>query len=198
MIAGAILGISLFFPRIRKLMERKSLTLFVLLSILLCALLCFCSWFYFHTELGFRLMDHLLDLLKSLYIRFIIWNGVLALIVKKPILGYGLGEQAEFFQRPNTSLSYNAHNAYLQTLYEGGFVTTCGAVAVLVFTSGILKKSPDRKLAGFFTTVIFAELIMMQSSITSWFTWYPVFLIAQIAAMVCTLPSKGDVHENEE
>ena len=198
MIAGAILGIYLFFPRIRKLMERKSLTLFVLLSVLLCMFLCFCSWFYFHTEFGFRLMDHLLDLLKSLYIRFIIWNGVLALIVKKPILGYGLGEQAEFFQRPNTSLSYNAHNAYLQTLYEGGLVTTCGAVAVLVFLSEILKKCPDRKLAGLFTTVIFAELIMMQSSITSWFTWYPVFLIAQIAAMACTLPSKGDVHENKE
>ena len=138
------------------------------------------------------MMDHLLDILKSLYIRLIIWNGVLALIAKKPLFGYGLGEKAEFFLRPKTSLTYNAHNAYLQTIYEGGLVTTCSALAVFIFTSGILKKCSDRKLAGLFTTVIFAELIMMQSSITSWFTWYPVFLIAQIGALICTLPDEGE------
>ena len=192
LIAGAILAAYLLFPRIREWVEKKPLSLFVMLSCLLCIFLCTCSWFYFHTDFGFRLMDHLLDLLKSLYIRFIIWNGVLELIARKPFLGYGLGEKAEFFLRPKTSLSYNAHNAYLQTLYEGGLVTTCSVIAVLVFTSGILKKCRDKALAGMFTIVIFAELIMMQSSITSWFTWYPVFLIAQIAALVCTLSPEGD------
>lgn len=192
MIAGAILAVYLLVPRIRELMEKKSLTLFVALSVLLCSFLCTCTWLYFHTAFGLRLMDHLLDLLKSLYIRFIIWNGVLSLLVKKPLFGYGLGEKAEFYLRPKTSLSYNAHNAYLQTLYEGGLVTTCGAIGVLLYTSSLLKKNHDRTLAGLFTTVIFAELIMMQSSITSWFTWYPVFLIVQIAALVCSLPGEGD------
>ena len=192
MIAGAILAMYLFFPYAKALAERKSLTFYIFLSLLLCCVLCFAAWFYFHTSIGFRMMDHLLDILKSLYIRFIIWNGVLALIAKKPLLGYGLGEQAEFFLRPKTSLTYNAHNAYLQTIYEGGLVTTCSALAVLIFTSGILKKCSDRKLARLFTTVIFAELIMMQSSITSWFTWYPVFLIAQIGALICTLPDEGE------
>ena len=191
MIAGLILAVYLAIPRVRDLTQRKPLTVFVAVSILLCAFLCTGAWLYFHTDLGFRLMDHMLDILKSLYIRFIIWNGVLALIAKKPLLGYGLGEKAEFFLRPKTSLSYNAHNAYLQTMYEGGLVTTGSALAVLVFTSNILKKCNDRALAGLFTAVIFAELIMMQSSITSWFTWYPVFLIAQIAALVCTLPHEG-------
>ena len=192
MIAGAILAMYLFFPYAKALAERKSLNFYIFLSLLLCCFLCFAAWFYFHTAIGFRMMDHLLDILKSLYIRFIIWNGVLALIAKKPLFGYGLGEKAEFFLRPKTSLTYNAHNAYLQTIYEGGLVTTCSALAVLIFTSGILKKCSDRKLAGLFTTVIFAELIMMQSSITSWFTWYPVFLIAQIGALICTLPDEGE------
>ena len=188
MIAGAILAVYLLLPQARAMAEQKPLTFYIFLSLLLCSVLCFAAWFYFHTAIGFRLMDHLLDILKSLYIRFIIWNGVLALIAKKPLLGYGLGEQAEFFLRPKTSLTYNAHNAYLQTIYEGGLVTTWSALAVLIFTSGILKKCSDRKLAGLFTTVIFAELIMMQSSITSWFTWYPVLLIAQIAACTVNLP----------
>ncbi len=193
MIAGAILAVYLLLPHVRALAERKSLTFYIFLSLLLCCVLCLAAWFYFHTAIGFRMMDHLLDILKSLYIRFIIWNGVLSLVAKKPLLGYGLGEKAEFFLRPKTSLSYNAHNAYLQTIYEGGLVTTCSALAVLFFTSGFLKKCSDRKLAGLFTTVIFAELIMMQSSITSWFTWYPVFLIAQMGALICTLPAEGDV-----
>ena len=192
LIAGAILALYLVFPRVRALTERKPLTVFVAISLLLCAFLCAGAWLYFHTELGFRMMDHMLDILKSLYIRFIIWNGVLALIIRKPLLGYGLGDKAEFFLRPKTSLSYNAHNAYLQTMYEGGLVTTGSALAVLFFTSRILKKCSDSALAGLFTVVIFAELIMMQSSITSWFTWYPVFLIAQIGALVCTLPHEGD------
>ena len=165
MIAGAILAVYLLLPQARAMAEQKPLTFYIFLSLLLCSVLCFAAWFYFHTAIGFRLMDHLLDILKSLYIRFIIWNGVLALIAKKPLLGYGLGEQTEFFLRPKTSLTYNAHNAYLQTIYEGGLVTTWSALAVLIFTSGILKKSSDRKSAGLFTTVIFAELIMMQSSI---------------------------------
>ena len=145
MIAGAILAMYLFFPYAKALAERKPLNFYIFLSLLLCCFLCFAAWFYFHTAIGFRLMDHLLDILKSLYIRFIIWNGVLALIAKKPLLGYGLGEQAEFFLRPKTSLTYNAHNAYLQTIYEGGLVTTCSVLAVLFFTSGFLKKCSDRK-----------------------------------------------------
>ena len=192
MISGAILAVYLLLPQAKALAERKPLTLFVWLSVLLCAVLCAGTWVYFHTPIGPRLMDNMLDVLKSLYIRFIIWNGVLSIIAKKPLLGYGLGDRAEFFLRPKTSLSYNAHNAYLQTIYEGGLVTTCSALAVFIFTSGILKKCSDRKLAGLFTTVIFAELIMMQSSITSWFTWYPVFLIAQIGALICTLPDEGE------
>ena len=192
MISGAILAVYLLLPQAKALAERKPLTLFVWLSVLLCAVLCAGTWVYFHTPIGPRLMDNMLDVLKSLYIRFIIWNGVLSIIAKKPFLGYGLGDRAEFFLRPKTSLSYNAHNAYLQTIYEGGLVTTCSALAVFIFTSGILKKCSDRKLAGLFTTVIFAELIMMQSSITSWFTWYPVFLIAQIGALICTLPDEGE------
>ena len=192
MIAGAILAVYLLLPQARAMAEQKPLTFYIFLSLLLCCVLCFAAWFYFHTAIGFRMMDHLLDILKSLYIRFIIWNGVLALIAKKPLLGYGLGEKAEFFLRPKTSLTYNAHNAYLQTIYEGGLVTICSTLAVFIFTSGILKKCSDRRLAGLFTTVIFAELIMMQSSITSWFTWYPVFLIAQIGALICTLPDEGE------
>ena len=192
MISGAILAVYLLLPQAKALAERKPLTLFVWLSVLLCAVLCAGTWVYFHTPIGPRLMDNMLDVLKSLYIRFIIWNGVLSIIAKKPFLGYGLGDRAEFFLRPKTSLSYNAHNAYLQTIYEGGLVTTCSVLAVFIFTSGILKKCSDRKLARLFTTVIFAELIMMQSSITSWFTWYPVFLIAQIGALICTLPDEGE------
>ena len=92
MIAGAILAVYLLLPHARALAERKPLTLYVWLSVLLCAVLCAGTWVYFHTPIGPWLMDNMLDVLKSLYIRFIIWNGVLSIIAKKPFLGYGLGD----------------------------------------------------------------------------------------------------------
>lgn len=192
--AGLILAFHLAFPRIRSLAQKKPLSLYVAGSLILCMLFCGFAVIYCHVSIVEDTVDIILHRVhkESVYVRFILWDGVLALIAKKPLLGYGLGERAEFFLRPRTSLYYNAHNAYLQTLYEGGLVTTGAALAVLAFTSGILKRCRDRNLAGLFTVVIFAELIMMQSAITSWFTWYPIFLIAQIGSLVCILP-----HEEE-
>ena len=163
----------------------KGLLFYVLLSAGFCFFLVFSAWVYFHNDRIYDLLDPVVDLRKSLYVRFIIWNGTILLCMKKPLLGYGLGEKAEFFLRPNTVLEYNAHNAFLQTIYEGGLLTQGTVFFALGALSKKLKKCNDEKLVSYITAIIFAELIMMQASITSWFTWYPILLIAQIGALCC-------------
>lgn len=173
-----------FIPFFKKKVD-KNLLFYVLLSVGFCFLLTFSAWIYFHNGKIYDLLDPIVDLRKSLYVRFIIWNGTVLLCLKKPILGYGLGKKAEFFLRPNTTLEYNAHNAYLQTLYEGGIFTLGAIFFAFGGLSKKLEKCNDTNLTDYITAVIFAELIMMQASITSWFTWYPVLLIAQIGALCC-------------
>ena len=162
-----------------------NLCFFILLSAGFCFLLVFTAWIYFRSEQITALLNPLLYIRNSLYVRFIIWNGALLLWLKKPLFGYGLGEKAEFFLRPNTTLEYNAHNAFLQTLYEGGIVTQGAVFLALWVLSKKMEKCNDNILTCCITAVIFAELVMMQASITSWFTWYPVLLIAQVGALCC-------------
>lgn len=184
LIAAMILGIYLLLPMVRKVMDRISLAGYTGISVGIGAVLCGTAWVYFRNSKVYALLDPVLNALKSLYIRFIIWRGVLKQVLKKPILGYGLGTQAEFFKRPRTSLYYNAHNGFLQTLYEGGLVTMAGVMWVLFSTSRKLKACEDKSLECVFAVILFADLIMMLGAITSWFTWYPVFVIAQVGAVV--------------
>ena len=165
-------------------MDKISLAGYTGISVGIGAVLCSTAWVYFRNSKVYALLDPVLNVLKSLYIRFIIWRGVLKQVLKKPISGYGLGPQAEFFKRPRTSLYYNAHNGFLQTLYEGGLVTMAGVMWVLFSTSRKLKACEDRSIGSLFAVILFADLIMMLGAITSWFTWYPVFVIAQVGAVV--------------
>ena len=183
-IAAFIFAGYLFIPKINLFFQTKKLSFFVILSIILCIFLIVCAYLYFHSDLAYRILDPLTLVKESLYIRFIIWNGIIALIIKSPIFGYGLGDKAEFFIRPRVFLSYNAHNAYLQTLYEGGIITIATVLFALFIASEKLKKNNNRHLIGIFHIIIFSDLIMMLSAIPAWYTWYPILLIAQIA--VCT------------
>ena len=184
LIATLCVGIC-FIPSFRKKYLHRDLKVFVLISVGFSVLLVFSAWLNFHSQTAFDFFDPIIDLRESMFVRFIIWNGVLLLCLKKPLFGYGLGMKAEFFLRPDTDLEYNAHNAYLQTLYEGGIFTLGAVIFTFLVLSKKMKRCKDTKLTDYITAVIFAELIMMQASITSWFTWYPVLLIAQIGVLCC-------------
>ena len=184
---AAFCFILFYIPFIRRKIRNKSLFFFVGISVFVCIAVVFTAWLYFHNDSFYAFLNPILEYFPSVYVRFIIWNGVIALCFKAPVFGYGLGEWAEFFDRPNTVLSYNAHNCYLQTLYEGGIITSISVLFVFYYLSKKMNKQACEKYRYLFTAFIFSELIMMQASITSWFTWYPVFIIAQIAALCCSL-----------
>lgn len=184
LMAGLILAAYLWIPFLRRQFQQRSLNLFTALSLLLCALFTFASVLAL-TGNRYEAFSRFLSFKMSLLIRFILWKGVFEEILLHPWLGYGLGEDASFYARPNTSLFYNAHNAWLQTWHEGGLVLLLAVLAVLFLTARILRKAKDRELAGLFTAVIFAELIMMQTAITSWFVWAPLFMILLMASLLC-------------
>lgn len=173
---------------VRDFIEKRHLFPLLCSSVILFLLLLTSAILFINNDKAYEFMCSILKYRESVAVRFIIWNGVLFLLLKKPLLGYGLGNQAEFFLRPPAnSLYYNAHNAFLQTLYEGGLITQGAVGAVFFVLSKKIEKCDCSRYKGIVKIILFSELIMMQASITSWFTWYPVFLIAQISALCCSM-----------
>ena len=191
-LAAIIFLFYLIFSKFRELVQKKNLNFFVLTSLIICFITVSVAYLYCHIKLIYDLLDPLTTIKESLYVRFILWSGIIELILKAPLFGFGLGDQAEFFLRPHTSLYYNAHNAYLQTLYEGGIVTMAAVLVTLYITSRKLKVANNQTLSGIFSIIIFCDIIMMLSAIPSWYTWYPVLLIAQIAVCTAALPEEQD------
>lgn len=188
--AGAMIGclfitLYLVFPFVRKLFEKWDFNWFTALSVLMCVVFVAIACAAFSGEDAPLWMYVLTTSKRSIMIRLILWSGIFREILVHPLLGYGLGEDAAFYLRPQTSLYYNAHNAYLQTLHEGGAVALAAVFAVLVLFASVLRKCRDRELAGFLAALMFSVLVMMQSAITSWFTWYPALIIIQIASLIC-------------
>ncbi|MDO5444092.1 MAG: O-antigen ligase family protein [Eubacteriales bacterium] len=186
LMGGFFLLLYIMIPAVRKIFQKWNFNFFTILSILLCLILVGVSFFFFSSGKAPQWLYDITRQKRSIMIRLLLWCGITKEIIIQPIFGYGLGEDAAFFARPDTSLTYNAHNAYLQTLHEGGIFTLGAVFAVLALFAHKLKTCQDRKLAGFFAVIVFSDLIMMQSAITSWFTWYPILIIVQIASLVCT------------
>lgn len=184
-IAAFIIVLFMFIPYFRRKFESWNFNVFTGLSAALCFFMVAFANLYSRNQKFADSINPLLRLKRSLYVRFVLWDGAFASISQKPILGYGLGRDAAFIPRPETSLTYNAHNAYLQTLHEGGIVYLAAVLAVFVLFTGILKRCSDRKLSGIFSAIVFSELIMMQSAITSWYTWAPIFVIIQMSSLIC-------------
>ena len=186
LIAGMVLLLYLLLPAIRDLFRKLNFNIFTGLSVLLCVLLVAVSCYFFYSGNAPKWLYDITRQKRSIVIRFIIWCGVFKEILLQPFLGYGLGYDADFFLRPNTSVIHHAHNAYLQTWHEGGLPVMAAVFTVLFLFAKKLKTCRDRKLAGIFAVIVFSELIMMQSTIESWFTWFPVFVIIQMASLLCS------------
>lgn len=186
LMGGFFLLLYLAIPTVRKIFEKWDFNIFTALSVLLCLILAGVALFFFFDGKAPQWLYDITRQKRSIMIRLIIWSGTAKEVFTQPLFGYGLGSDAAFYARPETSLTYNAHNAYLQTLHEGGILTLGAVFSVLALFARKLNRCYDRRLAGFFSVIVFSDLIMMQSAITSWFTWYPVLIIVQMASLICT------------
>lgn len=186
LMGGFFLLLYLAIPAVRKNFEKWDFNIFTALSVLLCLIITGVSLFFYGPGDAPPWLYALTSQKRSIMVRLLLWCGISKEVLLRPVFGYGLGNDAAFYARPETSLTYNAHNAYLQTLHEGGILTLGAVFSVLALFARKLKSCYDRRLAGFFAVIVFSDLIMMQSAITSWFTWYPVLIIVQMASLICT------------
>lgn len=107
--------------------------------------------------------------------RIMIWSLALALIARKPWMGYGLESYRETLLR--FSGFYTPHNRYLYLVYRGGIVLAFLFLIIIVVASAKIKKNSNTILSVFLSGCIFSFLIMMNfESYASAVFYVPIIL----------------------
>lgn len=188
LIMGAVFAIYFIFPFVKKAFQKWNLLVFIGFSLFMFILL---MWFLEPIMLNFLPLQWFVTkvLKKSINLsqRTYLWQCVIQLALEKPVFGHGLTSSPYMWQDPRWTSEYlcHAHNAWLQTLYEGGIFYVAVVILLFYFSSRILRKCSDRKLCGILCVCIFAIMILMEASIEAWFTWYPVCFLVQLGALAC-------------
>lgn len=175
LVVGAAVLLVGLVPKVRKL----PMTVLYAVVALLLVFLIFSSSFF---EIPF--ISSFLDSVgkdSSISGRTFIWGGYVHLIQEKPLLGHGLWIENTYFYEPShyNQTFVHAHNAYLQTLYEGGFLTAMLVALMLFF---------NRPKNGAVKICLFTVLVMMLLDLDAYYVWYLPALICQI----------GIIYEKEE
>ncbi len=108
-----------------------------------------------------------------------LWNSAIALIREKLLFGYGMADNGNFV--PATDFLdwepfWQAHNQWLQILYDGGLVTLISFVLLILVTHRGLNSRCDRHLRGFMLAGLFSMLIMMTVEIFSYTPYFFLFI----------------------
>ena len=108
-----------------------------------------------------------------------LWDSAIALIREKLLFGYGMADNGNFV--PATDFLdwepfWQAHNQWLQILYDGGLVALISFVILILVTHRGLNSRCDRHLRGFMLAGLFSMLIMMTVEIFSYTPYFFLFI----------------------
>lgn len=106
-----------------------------------------------------------------------IWAIAKEIINQKIIFGYGMADNGNFvyWGYNGGTLSYwQAHNQWLQLLYDGGLMTTISFSALILFSNSGLKQIKNYKIKTYLVSLVFIYLIMM---ITEIYSYTPYFYL---------------------
>lgn len=177
----ALYALMFFSPAARRVLNVRVI---VLLSILITALV-----------VGLRIQDHFADLLATycnksttLTGRTDIWDSAFGIIAASPISGYGINDSFGAFVPWRGGL-WQAHNQWLQLLYDGGIVATA-LFALFVISCG---KQLERLNKSFSVPIKITLLVFMLMMVSEIYTYnmglfYLVpFVMAELSPLVCEL-----------
>lgn len=160
-------------PPVRRFADRIDLLWYVGASALIFVIFMWCwkplmNWY----PVKF-LMENVLKKDVTLTGRVDIWQGVLKMFYEKPVLGHGLmnNPQELYFDTGYNNMNVHAHNAFLQTLYEGGIFTLLSVFALLTYTAVKIRKCSDKGLTGIFKIFIFLFMLNLQVDQFMMYPW---------------------------
>ena len=92
--------------------------------------------------------------------RTIIWDRVLVLIKRKPLLGYGFQTNEIVSNYLGNRAFVHAHNTILDIVYKGGLLTLLVFFKMIYYPIHELYTSRKNKLSSFISFILFCIFIM--------------------------------------
>lgn len=160
-VGSVVVFLFYFIPYLRKLFSKIPLSASFLIIIIINILLVFSSSTILNFEPIKSVIVDFLGKKTTLTDRVNIWEQAIIEILKSPFIGYGVRDSYNLFAFQGKL--YSAHNQYLQTLYEGGFLTFAIVLISIFMVSRALKKSPDKKYSGIVHVVIISNAILLMA-----------------------------------
>ena len=174
-VGALIILIYLVFPFIRNAFEKWNFLVFLGIVAVLFVLLVF--FYGALSELPFVkfVVEDVLGKDITMSGRLYVWNGIVPEALKKPLLGHGFGDSTNYFYESSIwNHGYvHAHNEWLQTVYEGGFLTLAAGIIMTALCASKVK-SREVKM------ILFTLLIMLQSDMIAYYPWYLVTLVCEV------------------
>ena len=189
MIGAAVFLFLTVLPFSRKLVEKTDFAVIVVLIAIIFVVL---LWFLLPITTS-KPVSALLEMMGKdpwLSDRYAVWYFAKEIIVKKPLLGYGLQDDSAFVPHFNdfgTTL-HHAHNEMVQTLYEGGALTLILAFVLLFYTAKRLRHTGRKEVTAVCKAGLFVFLLMLQADFIPYYCWYMVAFLAHCSVLLADVP----------
>ena len=172
-----------FIPPVRRLVEKTDANIFVVLIIIIFLVLVFGLQTVTSLAPVRHLLEDVLHKETTLSGRLYVWQHVMDEVKRRPVFGYGMWASTELVYEPSryNSSWQHAHNAFLQTLHEGGLMTLFAGIAMLFYSADRINAIKDERIGGLFKITLFTVLVMYQADFYSYYTWFPVAILCHMA-----------------
>ena len=189
----ALLGTVLLFgyfllPFARKWVQKWDFLIFVGIILVFFCCLMFFQKYTIGSNLVGLFIEEVFKKKRSLSGRLPLWQLGLAIVMQRPLLGYGAQLHPGFILMADEYgvwSYYHAHNEMLQTWYEGGLLTLLLGIYLLIFTAKKFRRCKDPKLCGLCKMVLFVFLFMQLSDNMPYYLWYLTAFVAHVSVMIC-------------
>ena len=184
----AILICWMVLPFVRKWFEKWDFLVFVGIIVVLFLCLMFFQKYTVSSEPVALFIEEVLQKKRNMSGRLPLWQMGVAIVLMHPFLGVGITTKQGFIHMANEYgewLDFHAHNALLQTWYEGGLLTVAAALGMLIYGAREFRRCSDSSLAGVCKICIFMFLFMLLSEDMAYYMWYMVGFLLHVSIMLC-------------
>jgi O-antigen ligase len=168
--------ISLYFiiPWFFNKFSKSAYKIYVIITCILCFLILILG-----VQNNFSyIIENVFDRDASFTGRTIIWKANMEDISKQPILGHGIESVDLRIERAWYVEAVNAHNLYLEILYQGGLLLFISFIAIIIKTGIEIKKCKKNEAVSFVSLVVGTMLMM---AIVESYPIYMIFMLLIIA-----------------
>lgn len=119
--------------------------------------------------------------------RDVLWEETILLIMQKPLLGYGVvddGNIIQYITKEGNLGTLSAHNQFLQSVYEGGFIVLLIIISSLLYLGKRIDMCAVKSVSRLFKSVVIVLLFMYLTESPNLHYYYEVFVFCCVTLLL--------------